>query len=326
MTTTTEAGRALQTAHWTKKDLLGLQELSAEEIRLILQTAESLREISLRPIKKVPALRGKTVVNLFFEPSTRTRTSFELAAKRLSADIVNIAAASSSLSKGETVLDTVRNLEALKVDVLVIRHAAAGVPHLIARKSDAAVINAGDGSHEHPTQALLDLFTIQDKKKRVEGLQVSIIGDIAHSRVARSNIWGLTKLGAKVTVCGPPTLVPPQIARLGARITHKLEEAVDGADVLMLLRIQHERQETALVPNLREYRLRYGVTAERLTGAKPDLLIMHPGPVNRGVELDSSVADGPHSVILDQVTNGLAVRMAVLYLVSGGSRTEPEEA
>jgi aspartate carbamoyltransferase catalytic subunit len=315
-----------QTMRWTKKDLLGLRGLSAEEIRLILQTAESFREISLRPIKKVPALRGKTIVNLFFEPSTRTRTSFELAAKRLSADIVNIAAQSSSLSKGETVLDTVRNLEALKVDVLVIRHAAAGVPHLIARRSSASVINAGDGAHEHPTQALLDLFTMQEKKGRIEGLNVSIIGDIAHSRVARSNIWGLTKLGARVTVCAPPTLMPPAIEQLGVRVVHRVEEAVRGADVLMLLRIQHERQEATLIPGVREYRLRYGLDRERLALAKPDALIMHPGPVNRGVELDSSVADGPFSVILDQVTNGLAVRMAVLYLVSGAARLEEEAA
>ena len=320
-----------QTAQWTKKDLLGLRDLSAEEIRLLLQTAESFREISLRPIKKVPALRGKTVVNLFFEPSTRTRISFELAAKRLSADIVNIATQSSSLSKGETILDTVKNLEALKVDILVIRHAAAGVPHLIARHATSSVINAGDGSHEHPTQALLDLFTIQEKKGRVEGLNVSIIGDIAHSRVARSNIWGLTKLGARVTVCGPPTLVPPQIERLGpaggpgVRVTHDVDAAIRGADVLMLLRIQHERQESMLVPSLREYRLRYGIDRDRLHGAKPELLIMHPGPVNRGVELDSAVADGPFSVILDQVTNGLAVRMAVLYLVSGAPKGDEDE-
>jgi aspartate carbamoyltransferase catalytic subunit len=316
----------IQTARWTKKDLLGLRELSAEEIRLILQTAESFREISLRPIKKVPALRGKTVVNLFFEPSTRTRTSFELAAKRLSADIVNVAAQSSSLSKGETVLDTVRNLEALKVDVLVIRHAAAGVPHFIARRVNASVINAGDGAHEHPTQALLDLFTIQEKRGRIEGLNVSIIGDIAHSRVARSNIWGLTKLGSRVTVCAPPTLMPPQIEQLGVRVVHRVEEAIRGADVLMLLRIQHERQEAMLVPGVREYRLRYGLDRERMALAKPDTLIMHPGPVNRGVELDSSVADGPFSVILDQVTNGLAVRMAVLFLVAGTSRLEEEAA
>jgi len=321
-----------QTARWTRKDLLGLRELSAEEIRGILQTAGSFREISLRPIKKVPVLRGKTVVNLFFEASTRTRTSFELAAKRLSADIVNIAPQHSSLSKGETVLDTVRNLEALKVDILVIRHAAAGVPHLIAQHATSSVINAGDGAHEHPTQALLDLFTIQEKKGRIEGLNVSIIGDIAHSRVARSNIWGLTKLGAHVTVCGPPTLIPPQIERLGhvaggagVAVTHDLSSAIHGADVLMLLRIQHERQEAMLIPSLREFRLRYGITRERLEAAKPDILIMHPGPVNRGVELDSSVADGPFSVILDQVTNGLAVRMAVLYLVSGAPKVDEEE-
>ena len=317
---------ATQTARWTKKDLLGLRELSAEEIRLILQTAESFREISLRPIKKVPALRGKTVVNLFFEASTRTRTSFELAAKRLSADIVNITPQSSSLSKGETVLDTVRNLEALKVDILVIRHAAAGVPHLIATHATSSVINAGDGAHEHPTQALLDLFTIQRKIGRIDGLNVSIIGDIAHSRVARSNIWGLTKLGARVTVCGPPTLLPAQIERLGVAVTHDVTSAIRGADVLMLLRIQHERQEAMLIPSLREFRLRYGITRERLEAAKPGLLIMHPGPVNRGVELDSSVADGPFSVILDQVTNGLAVRMAVLYLVSGAPKVDEEES
>ena len=322
---TATVSQTAQTVRWTRKDLLGLRELSAEEIRLILRTAESFREISLRPIKKVPALRGKTVVNLFFEPSTRTRTSFELAAKRLSADIVNIATQSSSLSKGETILDTVRNLEALKVDVLVIRHAAAGVPHLIARQASSSVINAGDGAHEHPTQALLDLFTIQEKKGRIEGLNVSIVGDIAHSRVARSNIWGLTKLGARVTVCGPPTLMPTRIEELGVRVTHEINSAIREADVVMLLRIQHERQEAVLVPSLREYRLRYGIDRDRLALGKPDLLIMHPGPVNRGVELDSSVADGPFSVILDQVTNGLAVRMAALYLVSGAPKVDDEE-
>jgi len=313
------------TAAWTKKDLLGLRNLTAEEIRLILQTAESFRDVSLRPIKKVPALRGKTIVNLFFESSTRTRTSFELAAKRLSADTVNVSAQGSSLSKGETPLDTVRNLEALKVDAFVIRHAAAGVPHLIAGRSAASVINAGDGAHEHPTQALLDLFTIQEKLGRIAGVDISIIGDIAHSRVARSNIWGLTKLGAKVTVCGPPTLLPVQIEQLGVRVEHRLEEAIRGADALMLLRIQHERQEASLVPNLREYRLRYGIDRERLRDARPNLLIMHPGPVNRGVELDSNVADGPYSVILDQVTNGLAVRMAVLYLVAGAPKLDEGE-
>ena len=326
MATASVTTPATQTGQWTRKDLLSLRDLSAGEIQLILQTAESFREISLRPIKKVPALRGKTVVNLFFEPSTRTRTSFELAAKRLSADIVNIATQSSSLTKGETVLDTVRNLEALKVDILVIRHASAGVPAMIARRANGSVINAGDGSHEHPTQALLDLFTMKEKKGQIAGLRVSIVGDIAHSRVARSNIWGLTKLGAHVTVCGPPTLVPPQITQLGAPVTHRVEEAVKDADVLMLLRIQHERQEANLVPSLREYRLRYGIDRERLKHAKPDLLIMHPGPVNRGVELDSSVADGPYSVILDQVTNGLAVRMAALYLVSGAPKVEEDES
>lgn len=341
MTLIAASHRAATTQQWTKKDLLGLRGLSAEEIRLILQTAESFREISLRPIKKVPALRGKTVVNLFFEPSTRTRTSFELAAKRLSADVVNIATQSSSLSKGETILDTVRNLEALKVDILVIRHAAAGVPALVASQATSAVINAGDGAHEHPTQALLDLFTIQEKKGRIEGLNVSIVGDIAHSRVARSDIWGLTKLGAHVTVCGPPTLLPMSVEQLGlpsatsvaagkpagVRVTHRIEEAIRDADVLMLLRIQHERQETRLVPSLREYRLRYGIDRDRLAAhAKPDVLIMHPGPVNRGVELDSAVADGPFSVILDQVTNGLAVRMAALYLVSGAPKVDDAEA
>ena len=316
----------VSTAQWTKKDLLGLRELSSEEIKLLVATAESFREISLRPIKKVPALRGKTVVNLFFEPSTRTRTSFELAAKRLSADIVNISTSSSSMSKGETILDTIKNLEALKVDILVIRHAAAGVPHTIAKQSDASVVNAGDGAHEHPTQALLDLLTIQEKKGRIEGLNVSIIGDIAHSRVARSNIWGLTKLGAQVTVCGPPTLIPARIEDLGVRVTYDVHEAIRQAEVLMLLRIQHERQETTLVPSLREYRLRYGIDRDRIKLAKPNVLIMHPGPVNRGVELDSSVADGPYSVILDQVTNGLAVRMAVLYLVAGAVKLDELDA
>jgi len=318
-------GGTTQTTQWTKKDLLGLRELSPEEIRLLLATAESFREVSLRPIKKVPALRGKTVVNLFFEPSTRTRTSFELAAKRLSADIVNITTSSSSITKGETILDTVRNLEALKVDIVVIRHPAAGVPHAIAKRVFASVINAGDGAHEHPTQALLDLLTIQEKKSRIEGLNVSIVGDIAHSRVARSNIWGLTKLGAHVLVCGPPTLIPPKIEELGVRATFDVREAIQETDVLMLLRIQHERQEAPLVPSLREYRLRYGIDRERLKLATRELLIMHPGPINRGVELDSSVADGPHSVILDQVTNGLAVRMAVLYLVSGAARVVEED-
>ncbi len=310
---------------WTRKHLLGLEDLSADEINTILKTAASLKEVSLRPIKKVPALRGKTIVNLFFEPSTRTRTSFELAAKRLSADTINIASSSSSLTKGETIIDTVNNLEALKVDAFVVRHASAGVPNLIAQHARASVINAGDGAHEHPTQALLDLFTIQEHRKKIAGLKVSIIGDISHSRVARSNIWGLTKLGAEVTVCAPPTLLPVEIERMGVQVTHDANEAVENADVLMLLRIQHERQETQLIPGIREYRLRYGIDAQRLEKAKPDLLIMHPGPVNRGVELDSFAADGKSSVILDQVTNGVAVRMAVLYLVIGAPEGTPLE-
>jgi aspartate carbamoyltransferase catalytic subunit len=280
----------------------------------------------LRPIKKVPALRGKTVVNLFFEPSTRTRTSFELAAKRLSADILNIAASSSSLAKGETIVDTVRNLEALKLDVLVIRHAAAGVPHLIARQASASVINAGDGSHEHPTQALLDLLTIQEKKGRIDGVRVSIIGDIAHSRVARSNIWGLTKLGAEVAVCGPRSLLPNAIEEFGVQVFDRIEQAIEWADALNVLRLQLERMTAGYIPSLREYNRVFGVTRERLDRAPRDLLIMHPGPMNRGVEIDSEVADGPHSVILDQVTNGVAVRMAVLYLLAGNTPALAEAA
>ena len=324
MTTTTIGA---DTATWTHKHLLGLQELSAGEIRLLLQTAASFREVSLRPIKKVPALRGKTVVNLFIEPSTRTRTSFELAAKRLSAEMVNITASTSSITKGETLLDTIRNIEAMKIDLVVIRHPSAGAPHQLARQVQASVINAGDGAHEHPTQALLDLFTIQEKKGRIEDQRVLIVGDIAHSRVARSNIWGLTKLGAHVTVCGPPTLMPTGIERLGVDVTWDLDAALPQADVIMLLRIQHERQEAELVPSLREYLRFFGITAARMQRAKPGVMLMHPGPINRGVELDADVADGPSSVILDQVTNGVAVRMAVLYLVAGASgRATPEDA
>ena len=307
---------AAQTTQWTKKDLLGLRELTAEEIRLLLATAESFREISLRPIKKVPALRGRTIVNLFFEPSTRTRTSFELAAKRLSADVVNIATTVSSTSKGETLLDTVQNIAALKIDAVVLRHPASGAPHLIARQVEASVINAGDGAHEHPTQALLDIFTMRQKKGRLEGLRVSIIGDITHSRVARSNIWGLTKLGAAVTVCGPPTLLPAQIERMGVRATYELKDALRDADIVMLLRIQHERSRKHLMPSIREFSRRYGLNSETLAAAKPDVLIMHPGPINQGVELTPDVIHGRHSVIMDQVTNGLAVRMACLYLVT----------
>ena len=301
---------------WVRKDLLGLEELSREEILLILNQAKGFKEISERRIKKVPTLRGKTVVNLFFEPSTRTRTSFELAAKRLSADIVNISSSTSSAVKGETLKDTAKNIEAMKVDIIVMRHPASGSPHMLAKAVSASVINAGDGAHEHPTQALLDLFTIIDKKGSVEGANVSIIGDIAHSRVARSNIWGLTKLGAKVKVCGPRTLIPPEIEKMGVGVTYDISEAIKGADVLNILRIQLERQTQGLFPSIREYAAKFGIDREKLRSAQKNVLIMHPGPINRGVELTPDVADGPYSVILDQVTNGVAVRMAVLYLIS----------
>jgi len=309
---------------WTRKDLLALEELSEKEIRLVLETAYSFKEISARPIKKVPTLRGKTVVNLFFEPSTRTRVSFELAAKRLSADAMNIAVQDSSLSKGETLKDMARNIEAMKVDILVMRHPSPGSCHLLARSLKIAVVNAGDGSHEHPTQGLLDLMTIQEKKGKLEGLKVSIIGDILHSRVARSNLWGLVKLGAQVTLCGPKTLLPVACERLNARTTCDLEEAIEGADVLNILRVQLERQHGCLFPSIREYAQKFCVTPERLRKAKKDLLILHPGPMNRGVEIAPEVADGPHSVILDQVTHGIAVRMAVLFLVSQANSIRKE--
>lgn len=302
--------------HWRRKDLLGLEELSKEEILLILEQAQGFKEISERRIKKVPILRGRTVVNLFFEPSTRTRISFELAAKRLSADIVNISSSTSSAVKGETLKDTAKNIEAMKIDMIVMRHSASGAPHILAKAVSANIINAGDGAHEHPTQALLDLFTIIDKKGKVEGLNVSIIGDILHSRVARSNIWGLTKLGAKVTVCGPKTLIPPEIERMGVKVTYDINEAIKNADVLNILRIQLERQSQGLFPSLREYAIKFGIDREKLKSAPKDILVMHPGPINRGIELTPDVADGPYSVILDQVTNGVAVRMAVLYLIS----------
>lgn len=302
---------------WARKDLLGLEELTKEEIELILQTADSFKEISQRPIKKVPTLRGKTVVLFFFEPSTRTRTSFELAAKRMSADLVNIQTNASSLAKGETLKDTAKNIEAMKVDIIVMRHSSAGAPHLLAKSVSSSIINAGDGSHEHPTQGLLDLFTIKEHKKRIAGLNVSIVGDIAHSRVARSNIWGLTKLGANVTVCGPATLIPLEVERLGVKVTYDIKEAIEQADVINLLRIQLERQSQNLFPSIREYAMRFGLDSEKMRYAKKDVLIMHPGPINRGVEITPEVADGPYSVILEQVTNGIAVRMAVLYLVSG---------
>jgi aspartate carbamoyltransferase catalytic subunit len=315
------------------KHLLGIQELSVEQIQLILETAESFREISTRPIKKVPTLRGKTVINLFFEASTRTRTSFEIAAKRLSADAINISASTSSVVKGETLVDTAQNLQAMAPDVIVVRHSSSGAPHQLARICDAAIVNAGDGAHEHPTQALLDAFTILDRKKRLAGLRVAIVGDIAHSRVARSNCLLLGKMGAHVTVCSPPTLLPyafermldllqPGSARGSLRVTHDMREALEGADVVMMLRIQLERQQEAFFPSVREYFRLYGLSAERMRGAKQDAIIMHPGPINRGVEIASDVADGPYSVILDQVTSGVAVRMAVLFLLTGGNKEE----
>lgn len=309
---------------WNRKDLLGLRDLSKEEIELLLETAKSFQEISLRPVKKVPALRGKTVGNLFFEPSTRTRISFELAEKRLSADTINLIGSNSSVVKGESLKDTARNIESLKVDIVVMRHSSSGAPHRLAPALKAGVINAGDGINEHPTQALLDLFTILEKRGKFEGLKVSFIGDILHSRVARSNIWGLTKMGARVTVCAPKTLLPRDIEKLGVQATTNLNEAVKDADVLNLLRIQLERQSESFFPSIREYANSYQINRQILKQAKPDVLIMHPGPVNRGVEITSDVVDGPYSVILDQVTHGLAVRMAVLYLLSGGVREESE--
>lgn len=304
-------------SEWTQKNLLDLQKLSKEEIEIILETAKSFKEVSARDVKKVPTLRGKTVVMLFFEPSTRTRASFELAAKRLSADTINIAASSSSLSKGESALDTARNIEAMNVDAIIIRHSSSGVPQILSENLNASVINAGDGCRAHPTQALLDMFTIQEKLGKIAGLKVSIIGDIRHSRVARSNIWGLTKLGAQVTVCGPATLIPYGIEQLGAKVNYNIHEVIEQSDVLMLLRIQKERQQEKFLPSIREYATQFGITKEKLKDAKEDVVIMHPGPTNRGVELSAEVADGEYSVILNQVTNGVAVRMAVLYLLLG---------
>lgn len=297
------------------KDLLGLEYLTAEEILLILDTAAKLKEIGERPIKKVPTLRGKTVVNLFYEPSTRTRISFELAAKRLSADLINMAVTVSSVAKGESLLDTTRTLEAMGIDLVVIRHSVSGASHFLAGILRCSVVNAGDGMHEHPTQGLLDLFTIRERKGKITGLKVVIVGDIAHSRVARSNIWGLTKLGAEVKVVGPPTLIPMQIERLGVKVYYRLEEALEGADVINVLRLQLERQGKSLFPSLREYTQLYVINSERLRLAKKDVMVMHPGPLNRGIEITDEVADGPRSVIDCQVTNGIAVRMAVLYLL-----------
>jgi aspartate carbamoyltransferase catalytic subunit len=304
------------------KHLLGIAELSAEEITLVLDTAVAMKEISSRPIKKVPALRGKTVVNLFFEPSTRTRTSFEIAEKRLSADTLNIAASTSSVVKGETLADTVQNIEAMSPDLLVVRHSSSGACHFLSRICRCGVINAGDGMHEHPTQALLDAFTIRERKQRLAGLKIAICGDLLHSRVLRSNVLLLTKMGAEVWLCGPPTLVPAGFERSGVRITSSVDEAVEGADAVMMLRIQLERMLGGYFPSLREYFNVFGMTSERVRRAKPDVLIMHPGPMNRGVEISSEVADGPYSVILDQVANGVAVRMAILYLLSGGAEHE----
>lgn len=304
-----------------KKDILDMASLSVKDIQLILDTAESLKEISERSIKKVPTLRGKTVVLFFYEPSTRTKLSFDIAAKRLSADCISISAGSSSLVKGETLLDTAKNIEAMKPDVVVLRHTYAGAPHMLARHLDAAVINAGDGTHAHPTQALLDMLTIRSHKGTLKGLKVAIVGDIAHSRVARSNCEGLTQMGAHVVLAGPATMMPVGIEQMGAEVVHSIEGAVEGADVIMMLRIQKERQKRFLMATEREYARFYGLDRKVLAKAKKEVLIMHPGPMNRGVEITSEVADGPGAVILDQVTNGVAVRMALLYLVAGGSRS-----
>jgi aspartate carbamoyltransferase catalytic subunit len=303
---------------WNRKHLLDIESLSATEILTVLDTATAFKAVGQRAIKKVPALRGKTVVNLFIEPSTRTRSSFELAALRLTADVINFPTEASSLKKGETLKDTTRNLESLNADIFIIRHSAAGAPHFLARFLNASVINAGDGAHEHPTQALLDAFTIREKKGRIAGLRVTILGDILYSRVARSNIWTLTKLGAHVTLCGPSPLVPRAFEQMGCRVTYNVEEAIADADIINLLRIQHERQRKTMFPGIAEYASLYGLNQARLALTKPEALIMHPGPINRGVEIDSDIADGARSVILEQVTNGLAVRMAVLFLVNGG--------
>jgi aspartate carbamoyltransferase catalytic subunit len=299
------------------RHLLGIEPLAPGEIEAILDTAASMREILDRPIKKVPTLRGKTVINLFYEPSTRTRSSFEVAERVLSADSLSIATATSSAAKGETLLDTVWNLEAMKPDMLIIRHASAGAPHFLARHCRPAIVNAGDGAHEHPTQALLDALTLRQKKGRIAGLRVAIVGDLLHSRVARSNLWLLTKLGADVVLCAPPTLVPPGIEAL-APVSHDIDEACEGADAIMMLRLQRERMTGGYVPSSREYHVRFGLTEARVRRARKDVVILHPGPMNRGVEIATEVADGPYSVILDQVTNGVAIRMAVLYLLLGG--------
>jgi aspartate carbamoyltransferase catalytic subunit len=310
--------------NWNRHHLLDLESLSAEELTLILDTARHFKALGERPKKKFPALVGKTVINLFVEPSTRTRISFELAAVRLSADVINFTAEASSLKKGETLKDTIRNLESLQADFVILRHSASGAPHFLSRFAKAHIVNAGDGAHEHPTQGLLDTFTVREKKGRVAGLNVTILGDILYSRVARSNIWALVKLGAKVTLCGPPTLVPKQLESFhpNVRVTWNLEEALRDADVVNLLRIQHERQRVTMFPSVGEYAALFGLNPARMKWVKPDALIMHPGPINRGVEIESDIADGTQSVILEQVTNGLAVRMAVLFLLNGGRSGE----
>jgi aspartate carbamoyltransferase catalytic subunit len=313
MTTAT----ALRTRH-----LLGIADLDAGEIDLILQTALAMKEVGTRPIKKVPTLRGRTIINLFFEPSTRTRMSFELAEKRLSADTLGMTVAGSSVAKGETLMDTARNLEAMSPDMIVMRHASSGAPHQLARICRSSIINAGDGMHEHPTQALLDAFTMLERKGRLAGLRVAIVGDLLHSRVFRSNALLLTRMGAEVRACGPATLLPPGLNQMGVRGTSDLDAAVEGADVVMMLRLQHERMQGLFLPSLREYFTLFGLTPARLARAAPDVIVMHPGPMNRGVEIDSDVADGPWSVILDQVANGVAVRMAVLYLLAGEGESQ----
>ena len=307
---------------WHRKHLLDIERLSAEEITTVLDTAREFKAVGERDIKKVPALQGKTVVNFFVEPSTRTRVSFELSAKRLSADIINFSADASSFQKGEGLKDTARTLEALNADVIVIRHKAAGAPHFLACFLNAHVVNAGDGAHEHPTQALLDVFTIREKKGEIAGLNITILGDILYSRVARSNIWALRKLGANITLCGPSTLVPRVFEQMGCRVTYDMDDALANADVINLLRIQHERQRKTMFPNIGEYASLFGLTRARLAKTKPDAIIMHPGPMNRGVEIESEIADGDRAVILEQVTNGIAVRMSVLYLVNGGKRED----
>jgi aspartate carbamoyltransferase catalytic subunit len=307
----------------SSKDLLGIKGMTADEINLILDTAATFKDVSERDIKKVPALRGKTVINLFYEASTRTRTSFELAGKRLSADVINISTSTSSAVKGETLLDTARNIEAMKCNIIIVRHSCSGAPEFLSTRLTSSVINAGDGFHEHPTQALLDMFTIREKLGRLDGLNIAIVGDITHSRVARSNIYGLTTMGAKVLVCGPPTMMPPGIEGLGAKICSDMDEAIDGADAVMMLRLQLERQASGLFPGVREYARLYGMNSTRLSRARKHVIVMHPGPINRGVEIASDVADHS-SVILDQVTNGVAVRMAVMFLLSGGGKAESE--